>query len=354
MSALSQLTNKSTLDMINQDVQEKTCQDLFDKNQEISLQLKNAATRYLQKANLINERVNKIEEISKIQQKRRHSFKNYETMKAYIRDKKRIQKFLQGTKIKELYSEAFKFQEVLNKTLGQEIQMIYVYEKNGVPELYKIKSEDILSFKMTSKHKIAGSYSLNQKQLQDANLLQKISLDNAELNFDLDNLNLTYKTVLERYRAIKSSTLKKYLVIWEYPEHQWKVQTVGSEGDLNETYANIIILNQPNPTFQGGTLNKYIDDFMEKVAQVDSISGLLQGDISKNGIEYGIKSKGAQTLGLPQIYDLANQIVMTPNFSIEELKAKKELFAEKGALKNLPQVIDNTVLEELKNIVTNI
>ena len=353
MSVLSQLTNKSTLNMINQDLQEKTCQDLFDKNQEISLQLKNAATRYLQKANLINERINKIEEISKIQQKRRSSFKNYETMKAYIRDKKRIQKFLQGIEIRDLYSEAFKFQEVLNKTLGQKIQMIYVYEQKGIPELYKIKSEDILSFKI-SKHKIIGSYSLNQKQLQDENLLQKISLDNAELNFNLDNLNLTYKTILERYRAIKSSALKKYLVIWEYPDHQWKVQTVASEGDLNETYANIIILNQPNPTFQGGTLNKYIDDFMKKVAQVDNVSGLLQGDLSKNGIEYGIKSKGAQTLGLSQIYNLANKIVATPNFSIEELRAKKELFAEKGSLRNLPQVIDNTVLEELKNIIINI
>jgi O-succinylbenzoate synthase len=55
------------------------------------------------------------------------------------------------------------------------------------------------------------------------------------------------------------------------------------------------------------------------VSQVDNISGLLQGDVSKDGIEYGIKSAGASTLGLAQMKKLAQEILATPGFDKNKL-----------------------------------
>ena len=76
-----------------------------------------------------------------------------------------------------------------------------------------------------------------------------------------------------------------------------------------------------------------IDDFMFYVQQVDSIPGLLQGDVSEktdNGtIEYAVKSHGASFMSLQNAITTAIEILNAdPPFNKSALEAKKAQLAE--------------------------
>ena len=91
-----------------------------------------------------------------------------------------------------------------------------------------------------------------------------------------------------------------------------------------------MLLNNETPTFDNGVernVEDYMMDHVSDVGQVDSISGLLQGDVSKDGIEYAIKSAGASALGLSQVEALARKIVnQAGQYKLEDLKQQQKAY----------------------------
>lgn len=335
-SAINEIINDTNLEM--QKILQSTLEPTIK-------ELKVAALNYLATINSARERVKRIEDLLNHQKALRHSKPDtYEESKKYIDNKKKISNFLKGQQIKKLYKESFKFQEQVNKALGQNIKMMYVYENKGIPEIYEMKSEKFLKFGYSSSNKIKGYYEFTKKQLE-SRAFQKMEIaDNV--NFDLNNLNITYQEIVKRYQDNKKSKL--YAITWEYPLKHWNIMNIASKGDINEAYASIVINNRAELTFKND-LEKNIDDFAKEISKVTNLSGLLQGDITLGDIEYGIKSAGAMTLGLNQIYLLAQEILLSTNYSIQDLKNKQQEFRDKERARNsIQQAFSQTALEALK------
>jgi hypothetical protein len=87
-------------------------------------------------------------------------------------------------------------------------------------------------------------------------------------------------------------------------------------------------------------MEQNIDDYMREVGNVDSASGLLQGDVTVGNIEYAIKSANASIPGLAQFGKFAKEI-LADGFDIQKLEEKKEILRKRGRLRNHLQTTSN-------------
>ena len=268
-------------------------------------------------------------------------------MDEYIRGRDQVRAFLNSDIPKRLYEESMNFQQVLNNFLGQKVSMVFVFENSdGEPELYEITSEDVLKYDYSSSNKLVARYRGDADALNHA--MKRLQLS-AEWNFNLAGLKSTYAETLYRYRC--SRQVNKRIVLWQNPYNEWHAMKVSAEGDINEAYASIVILNRKEPSFNNN-MEINIEQFLNEVAQVYNISGLLQGDVTNGNIEYGIKSAGASTLSLKQIIKIAYQIVNDENFSQEKLEKIKAEFAAKGRTRNKEmKSLDKSVREAITKIM---
>ena len=83
---------------------------------------------------------------------------------------------------------------------------------------------------------------------------------------------------------------------------------------------------------------------MEEIAKVDNESGLLKGDVTVGRIQYAVKGIKAQTLGLQQIINVAQQIMNQANYAKENLQQVKEDFHKKANSRNHIQKMEKDVL----------
>lgn len=261
----------------------------------------------------------------------------YNEIDEYIKNKEIINNFLTGELPQKIYSMTFRFQEKINLFLGQEIRMIFVYKGADGPELYRITGDQLLPG--YNKNKLSMRYTLNS--------LSKVKIDLDDLDSCFVNgVKNTYIEVLYRWDITRSH--HNNVILWQIPKGDWYLMRISSEGDINEAYATIIIQNQQPPTFQND-MEQNVKDFLSYVGKVDSTSGLLEGDTSKNGIEFGIKSQGASALGLKQVYDtaVAIQKVTSPNQIKELLKQKQLEFRRRGRTRNKAYHMANMEFEEI-------
>lgn len=307
-------------------------------------QLKQGAQAYIREYNSLQREVANFELVLKRQsQLRKANRSTYETIDEYINNKEDISNFLRSDIPRRLFEASFKFQNLLNMYLGQKVTMVYVFDDGTGPELYEIKTEDILSFDYSSRNKLVARYNATSKNMQSA--LTKLQID-EKLNFNMRNLKDTYKEVIHRYRKSRSAGSK--VVLWQVPQKLWHAMKVSAEGDINEAYASFVILNQSSPSFNYSDIEYNIQDFMLKgVAEVDNMSGLLKGDVTKGNIEYGIKSANASTLSLNQIIKLANEIANDANYSKEKLLEKQEEFFRKKRIRNKIINLEENKIKEL-------
>lgn len=309
-------------------------------------QLKIAAINYLNVVNSLNEQITIFQNTLKRQQQiRRSNRSNYNEIDEYIENKQQISLFLNSEIPKRLYEESFKFQNILNEFLGQKIQMVFVYEGVNGPELYNINTMDILKFDYSRSNQLTARYKINQTQLNTS--LQKLKMDTV-MNFDLEGLKGTYTEALYRYRVSRS--INKRIILWKYPANKWNSMRVSAEGDINEAYAAFVILNRFQPPFNKDMEENLNDFLIEGVAEVDNISGLLQGDVTANNIEYGIKSLGASALSLKQIIQIANQI-LAEDFDQQKLLQIKQEFQSKGRTRNKVIKMMQSEVDNLINLI---
>lgn len=248
----------------------------------------------------------------------------------------------------EIYSQAkFLFQKQLNDFLGQKIITKYVYSnaKTGEVTLVDVDSTAMLQFDGTKMR-----YS-NTKYMQKQKNKHKI---NRNLELRAKNLKNTYFEVLKRGRDSKRRISKylnkktELLIVWR--TDRWHAMTVPSEGDINEAYAYFYLNKLFN--YFSSNLEYNINNYMLKgVKEVDNVSGLLQGDVLANGIEYSIKSRGASAFGDLDIISVAIMIVnMHPNeITVDTLKnIKYELSQIKTTARHK---LDKEISEEYQNII---
>lgn len=325
------------MQQINQE-SEKVIKEEIDP---IVTKLRLAAEKYLGEVEYFRTEVERFETILKHQKQIRKSTSLAGQEDVYEQNKEWINEFLHSQIPQEIYTAAFTFQNILNEALDQKIKMVFVYQDDeGNPELYELTSEDILTFGYSSRGKLVGQYrSIKDSSGALKSGVERLVLD-EERNYSQTGLDTTYKEVFNRYRDSRKYNERK--VLWEYPTNNWQSMTVASEGDIHEAYAGIVILNNNEPTFRHG-LEENIGDFMDFVEQVDNISGMLEGDVTKNNIEYGIKSAGASTLGLKQMQTLAKQILADANFNKEKLQAVQKKLHDKGKTRNKRMIEDAAI-----------
>ena len=306
-----------------------------------SLQIHKIAANFLQVALEVQNKINEIENMMYAQKKLRKQIMNelgvtgkflsqYET-DAYRANRERLNEDLKGMEVEKLYEASFKFHEEINKILGQKVvTIIELPGENGEPLLFPLTKDqifdnNILSYEQTSKTaRLAARFRTSAEQMRKAGIesLSKDQIGNNNLN--VEGLNQTYKTVLHRY--------DKYdrLVLWLYPNSVWNWMRVSARGDIAEAYAAFFLI-QTEYNFADEE-NKNINVFMRQgVANVDNISGLLQGDIQSvdGSIQYAIKSLDASYMSITQMITLAKNILQKQDYSVEDLKKYKAKLAEK-------------------------
>lgn len=341
-------TDSSTLDAVDKALLDSIDKPVSDAIKGNLIALRAAAAHYVSTVEVLQAKVTEFENLLRHQQSLRRANKSgFNDMDEYIRGRDQVRAFLNSDIPKRLYEENMNFQQVLNNFLGQKVSMVFVFENSdGEPELYEITSEDVLKYDYSSSNKLVARYRGDADALNHA--MKRLQLS-AEWNFNLAGLKSTYAETLYRYRC--SRQVNKRIVLWQNPYNEWHAMKVSAEGDINEAYASIVILNRKEPSFNNN-MEINIEQFLNEVAQVDNISGLLQGDVTNGNIEYGIKSAGASTLSLKQIIKIAYQIVNDENFSQEKLEKIKAEFAAKGRTRNKEmKSLDKSVREAITKIM---
>jgi len=297
------------------------------------------AKKFLNEVEQLYVKVVDLEVLFKRQKALRHSLgkESYQQSEEYIQLKNQVNYLLAQTNLaQEYYRIHFDFQTIVNAVLGQQIQMVYVFDDGSGPELYDLSGHDLLTFEASSSAKLNARYPSTAQGMQQLDLMRQ---NNSKWNFSLSGLKDTYKEVIRRYRYSKSklkggSFGKTAKVMWNLND-KWEFMRVSSEGDINEAYAMFVLVNNEKPSFKNGQEQNVHDYAMEGIQHVDNVSGFLQGDVSVNGIEYGIKSAGASVLGLKQIKDLAFAIVNKHGeFSVQDLQNVKQTLKAKGYERN--------------------
>lgn len=322
---LAQIANyieEYSLNVVNQALQ--------DDSGVIFNEIRLTALSFLSQTSQYMEKLKWFEAILQTQKILRNSNRNnYSLMDEYLQNKEKIGIFLQSQIPLKIYEAVFNFQNKLQEFLGKQIKMVFVFEGEEGPELLEILNEEILK-PGYNKGKLIGRYQANFASL--SGVCQSLELTN-DLKFSLPGLKDTYSEVMYRYR--KSKSKRKYIVPYQSSvKKKWQAMRVSSEGDINEAYASFILLNRDYPSFRK-QLEQNIEEYLlEGVAKVDNISGLLTGDIEANAISYGIKSAGASTLGLAQVFALAQEIVLDSSYDLAKLKQKEEELKSKGKFRN--------------------
>ncbi len=318
--------------------------------------VKASAMLYLTSMQSYEAELKDFQQLLLLQKQIRHSAhrdKNvYSIMEEYIKNKDQINSFLISDIPRKIYESSFRFQEKVNTFLGQEIIMTFVYDGAEGPELYRMRGEDLLNYDYSSGGKLAARYRVTQNMLSDTSVLEKLKTTSEKMNFNEAGLKTTYREVLDRYRI--SRTHNRRVVLWNLDD-DWQSMTVSSEGDIQEAYASFVLLNKSYPSFNDMMEIMVRDYMVNGVANVDNISGLLQGDVTMGQYEYGIKSAGASVLGLKQMRDLA-QLIMKDSFSKDKLLQHKERLAKKGVRRNkMEQYVEDKyqdIIKDLNNIIT--
>lgn len=215
----------------------------------------------------------------------------------------------------KLMDKVFLLQEAVNTFLNQQIQMVYVYtDKNGVTDLYKFDNTagHLKVDKASSSHggDITGRIQFTSQRAIDQ--LERFAYDDYNPTDSL--LNSTYSEVYDRAMYSRKNGLSgKVRVMWQF-NNQWNQAEFSGLGPIAESYAGFYINKVSFPSFLEEAVDKFITDPKLGVLQVDSASGFLEGDISKqledgSSIEYGIKFGKATAMGYLEIVKYATEMV---------------------------------------------
>lgn len=270
--------------------------------------------------------------------------------------------FLSGEIPKTLYKATFDFQKILLNFLNINMETIIVYRtRNGI-KVYSINAEDLLQFGRSGKGGFGARFPASASAMEKQ--LKALGKDIKDFEFLFDDEQLLvkekadklYKEVLYRYNSsFKGDTPRVVLWWWDNGPTDYNnpsAMYVTSTGDLTEAYAAILLSQKKKMEFYSN-MEQNIDIFMRNyVADVDNVSGLLQGDIAEGirDTQFAIKSAGASAMGLSQIIDLATEINNSMgSFTIESLKQKADLLSSKKASER-NKILEKDILDNIRQL----
>ncbi len=299
-------------------------------------QLRAAANEYLIEVSALSVEIQQFQNLLQRQRNLRRANANYSEIEEYIQNKEQQSVFLRSDIPKRFYAATFKFQAALNAFIGQKVVMVFVYENNnGEPELYEIKDEDLLKYDVASRtNNFVARYNPTQKDLETS--MERLKVDEA-FNFNLIGLKTTYKEVLFRYRVSRKHNNR--IVLWQNPSRVWHHAFISAEGDINETYAAIVLLNKKSPDFNSD-IELNVEAFVHETFNVDNESGMLAGDVTVGNIEYGIKSAGASALSARQLIIMAKKVISDATFDKQALLKEKQKLHARARTRNKELVGD--------------
>lgn len=257
---------------------------------------------------------------------------------------------LSDVEFQKFTNEILNFQNKLNEFLGQKIKIIYVYVSPNGKTVKLFELDNSANHIMQSYASKGGGFKPRYKNL---NQKQKDITEDIPI---LQGLKAAHSAAIWRARyGKKKRQSSNILLLWK-PLGDWKQMWISSEGDINESYAAFYLRNEPNPTFESSKnievlLDVFLTSHPSGVLYVDNVSGLLEGDVSLNNIEYAIKSKGASSLGYNQIINLANTIAQMDELQItvDFLKDIKEQLYKAGKTRN--KILENVLINEREEIL---
>ncbi len=263
----------------------------------------------------------------------------------YSENKKIILNILNTTG-PELYKALFLFQEKMNYFLGQKAKTIIVHDG----ELYEVDSEKYMNLIKYDYNKTAltARYNITQENLK--NSMKKISMEKDRDLQQIDNVKHGYQSALWRYNRSKETRDGVALILWRNPTNlsKWNGMTVSAKGDISEAYANILLTHQEH-LFPNNIIEEILEVFMKQFVQnVDSTSGMLEGDVTVKNIEYAIKATDASALSFRQFNTIAN-FILKDNFSQQKLLEYKQKLHNKGKKRN--KLYENLTEEVAKDML---
>ena len=286
------------------------------------------------------------------------SYQKYRSMRQKVKQEYFSQDI--QNKVLNTYSLALKFQVFINAAVNQIVATTYIWKgAKGTPETYIIyDTSQFLKLDMDRYGNVAMRYRNNASLLRQHAKKIEDSITSTPL-FNFKALQAAYKKAEERFKTYKVKQGGGSFILWRNPvanAEKWHGALVSSFGSINEAYATILVHQHFSP------LNQEEDDmeqFMSYVLQVSNLSGALQGDTSAGRMELAIKSKGATTLSIEQLYKISQEIVEKTDFQtiqkyLESVKSKNREAQKRinidlnNALKDVTETNLQNVINELK------
>lgn len=344
----------------------------LDRPQEqTSAEIKAAAAEFLARAqkllddyNLFNSHM---KTISQLKQRLKHmhgqevdynAFEEYRTLMHNFEQTK-----LDKSLILDLYKEIGLFQDKLNHFLAQQVQYIQITQDDtGNPLIIKVKEEDLLTADQASASHGGG---LSARFSKNAlNLLQDANSSAELVEFmeqEIDNITVLqqiYKSVIykiDNYKVKGANGKTTSLILWHNPTPPppWKRMLMSNRGDVDEAYAAAALQENIRKEFSVYNEVTY-DRFMQFVADVDNISGMLQGDVRDGQIEYAIKAMGASALAVNQFVRLAKKIQKEDLFDTRRLLKEQYQLAKKGVRRNQIEYVTQLLEEQTLAMINSL
>lgn len=227
------------------------------------------------------------------------------------------------------------FQREVNNLLGQTIKTVYVATsgrgKSKQVNIYELPVTAVTKPGINSHNQVVGRYrpTLTYLRSKAINLTHQEQQENDQW---YKSLSETYIEAIRRFDKMKNNAIAGFY----WSEGKGKKAgyiSVSNRGDIGEAFAQAVL--QEHKIQMSKNIEGNLKRFASLVAQVDSISGLLQGDIKgKNGVQYAAKTYGASTMGIDQAIQLAQEILSGQIVNVTDLQNKQKQYIQQGSLRN--------------------
>lgn len=368
---------------MNNTITENISSELSQNSNEGVNQLRKIATKFINQYQKHKETIQRLEKASSKAQQLRHQINagkqhppedpNLAKQYAKAKEAAKIDNDTKSSLNDFLVAAMFFNQNILQQIQGHNVRIAVVIPRAKKPPFimdfsFQEAMKENSGVKIVPEFKdgkLVGRFRFNMRQMEKS--LTRADQEDSLIDANsLILLNQAYLKSLEIYKKFKPYVFW-YLSTEANKKNRWKALRIGgSAGDFAQAYANFFyIKNKKNsevfPPNQE-LYNKNLEHFLLfGVQMVDNVSGLLTSDIVTDLYDYAVKSSRASMPGYTQMVKLANEILDSKNFTLEDLQemSKKAQFSNYDKNVQLEDLqrsgLRNTLIESvnIKNLISS-
>lgn len=248
----------------------------------------------------------------------------------------------------DLMRKVLEFQNISNRFLGQQVQMTFVdISRSGHVTLYAVDNtvEELALDRASTSH--GGGITGRYKRRTIIKAAQQI----VNSKYNEQSLQDTFSEVYSRYKISKNLIRKlrgAAYILWK-ERGKWDGVWISGAGPLGEAYVNFFV----NEYIFGSSMEKNVKDYMLNgkygAVKADNASGLLQGDVTKGSLEFGVKINGATALGYVDIIKYAKELLEASDVKNFLLGLKQKLASE--GVNNMVKPLENRIDEDVDQLI---